>query len=46
MKDLSVSCVSWTSNRALVLTGAEILDVREDNVGGFALEFAVLTTAL
>lgn len=46
MKDLSVSSISRTPNCALILTGAEILDVREDNVSGLAVELVVLTAAL
>ncbi|KAI6772924.1 hypothetical protein HG530_003882 [Fusarium avenaceum] len=46
VKDLSVGGISRTANHTVLLSGAEVLDVAEDNVGGVAVEFTVLTTPL
>lgn len=46
VKDLLVGRVRRTSDDAVRISAAEILDVREDDVCGLAVEFVILTAAL
>jgi hypothetical protein len=46
VEDLSVGGISRAADYAILLSGTEVLDVAEDDVGGVAVKFTVLATPL
>jgi hypothetical protein len=46
VENLSVGGISRTADYTVLLSGAEVLDVAEDDVGGVTVEFTVLATPL